>query len=127
MKNTLRLTLSLVLLMGVSSCQSQESTNITKVDNSFIKQEVVGKNVQLVDVRTPNEYNSGHIDNAVNFDLSRQKAFIQQINTLDKDKPVYLYCAVGSRSAYAAKILEREGFTKIFDYSGGYMDWVRNQ
>ncbi len=127
MKNILRLTLSLVLLMGVSSCQSQESTNITKVDNSFIKQEVVGKNVQLVDVRTPNEYNSGHIDNAVNFDLSRQKAFIQQINTLDKDKPVYLYCAVGSRSAYAAKILEREGFTKIFDYSGGYMDWVRNQ
>jgi len=125
MKNILRLTLSLVLLMGVSSCQSQESTNITKVDNSFIKQEVVGKNVQLVDVRTPNEYNSGHIDNAVNFDLSRQN--IQQINTLDKDKPVYLYCAVGSRSAYAAKILEREGFTKIFDYSGGYMDWVRNQ
>jgi len=113
--------------MGVFSCQSQESANITKVDNTFIKQEVIGKNVQLVDVRTPNEYNSGHIDNAVNFDLSRQKAFIQQINTLDKDKPVYLYCAVGSRSAYAAKILEREGFTKIFDYSGGYMDWVRNQ
>jgi len=127
MKNILRLALSLVLLMGVFSCQSQESANITKVNNTFIKQEVIGKNVQLVDVRTPNEYNSGHIDNAVNFDLSRQKAFIQQINTLDKDKPVYLYCAVGSRSAYAAKILEREGFTKIFDYSGGYMDWVRNQ
>ncbi|RPG28136.1 MAG: rhodanese-like domain-containing protein [Muricauda sp. TMED12] len=118
---------SLVLFMGVSSCQSQESATITKVDNATIKQDVIGKNVQLVDVRTPEEYNSGHIDDAVNFDLSRQKSFLEQINTLDKDKPVYLYCAVGSRSAYAAKILEREGFTKIFDYSGGYMDWVRNQ
>jgi len=118
---------SLVLVMGVSSCQSQESATITKVDNATIKQDVIGKNVQLVDVRTPEEYNSGHIDDAVNFDLSRQKSFLEQINTLDKDKPVYLYCAVGSRSAYAAKILEREGFTKIFDYSGGYMDWVRNQ
>jgi len=118
---------SLVLVMGVSSCQSQESATITKVDNATIKQDVIGKNVQLVDVRTPEEYNSGHIDDAVNFDLSRQKSFLEQINTLDKDKPVYLYCAVGSRSAYAAKILEREGFTKIFDYSGGYMDWARNQ
>jgi len=127
MKNILELTLSLVLLMGAFSCQSQESANITKVDYAAIKQDVVGKDVQLVDVRTPNEYNSGHIDNAVNFDLSRQTAFMQQINTLDKNRPVYLYCAVGARSAYAAKILEREGFTKIFDYSGGYMDWARNQ
>ena len=127
MKNILRVVLSLMLLMGVSSCQSQESTNITKVDKAFMNKEVIGKNVQLVDVRTPGEYNSGHIDDAVNFDLSKQTAFMKQINTLDKNLPVYLYCAVGSRSAYAAKIFEREGFTKIFDYSGGYMDWVRNQ
>nr|WP_297782426.1 rhodanese-like domain-containing protein [uncultured Allomuricauda sp.] len=127
MKTIFKLILGLMVLMGAYSCQSQESEVIKKVDNAFLKQEVIGKNVQLVDVRTPGEYNSGHIDDAVNFDLSRQKTFMQQIGTLDKNRPVYLYCAVGSRSAYAAKILEREGFAKIFDYSGGYMDWVRNQ
>lgn len=126
-KSVIRLTLYLLFFMNVVSCQSQQETTIHKIDKATVMAEVVGKEVQLVDVRTPGEYNSGHIDDAINFDLSRQTTFMEQINTLDKNQPVYLYCAVGSRSAYAAKILEREGFTKIFDYSGGYMDWVRNQ
>ena len=126
MQTIFRWALYLMVFTSVVSCQSQQDKTITRVDKEAIKAEVIGKDVQLVDVRTPGEYGAGHIDDAVNFDLSNRNAFMKQIETLDKDQPVYLYCLVGSRSAYAAKILRDKGFTKIYDYSGGYNDWVRN-
>jgi rhodanese-related sulfurtransferase len=126
MQTIFRWALYLIVFTSVVSCQSQQDKTITRVDKEAIKAEVIGKDVQLVDVRTPGEYRAGHIDDAVNFDLSNRNAFMKQIETLDKDQPVYLYCLVGSRSAYAAKILRDKGFTKIYDYSGGYNDWVRN-
>ena len=126
MQTIFRWALYLMVFTSVVSCQSQQDKTISRVDKDAIKAEVIGKDVQLVDVRTPGEYGAGHIDDAVNFDLSNRNAFMKQIETLDKDQPVYLYCLVGSRSAYAAKILRDKGFTKIYDYSGGYNDWVRN-
>ncbi|MBR9854744.1 MAG: rhodanese-like domain-containing protein [Algicola sp.] len=125
MQQIIKFVLSLVLL-GTLSCHSQNEKIIERVDKATIHADVIGKNVQLIDVRTPREFNDGYIDGARNFDLSQQKAFLEQINTLAKDQPVYLYCTVGGRSGYAAKILKKEGFTKIYDYSGGYNDWVRN-
>lgn len=126
MKRIVKRLLYFFVFASVLSCQSQKENPITRVDKEAIKAEVLGKEVQLVDVRTPEEYNAGHIDDAVNFDLSDRTTFMKQIGTLDKDQPVYLYCLVGSRSAYAAKILRDKGFTKIFDYSGGYNDWMKN-
>lgn len=126
MQKIQKLFLYLMLFTSVVSCQSQQEAEITMVDKEAIKAEVIGKDVQLVDVRTPGEYNAGHIDDAVNFDLSKRNTFLEQIETLDKGQPVYVYCLVGSRSAFAAKILRSKGFTKIFDYSGGYNDWIKN-
>jgi rhodanese-related sulfurtransferase len=126
MKRVIKRLLLLVVFINVFACQSQKESPIQRIDKETIKTEVIGKDVQLVDVRTPGEYNAGHIDDAVNFDLSDRTTFMKQIETLDKDQPVYLYCLVGSRSAYAAKILRSKGFTQIFDYSGGYNDWIKN-
>lgn len=126
MQRVIKRLLFLVVFINVFACQSQKENPITRIDKEAIKTEVIGKDVQLVDVRTPGEYNAGHIDDAVNFDLSDRTTFMEQIETLDKDQPVYLYCLVGSRSAYAAKILRSKGFTQIFDYSGGYNDWIKN-
>jgi Rhodanese-related sulfurtransferase len=123
MRHWFKLTLYSVIFATVVSCQSQQDATITRVDKETIKAEVIGKDVQLVDVRTPEEYNAGHIDDAINFDLSNRAAFLKQIETMDKEQPVYVYCMIGSRSAYAAKILRSKGFTKIYDYSGGYDDW----
>ena len=117
MKNTL---LGLGFLWTLS-CHPQEST-VQKIDKATVKAEVIGKDVQLVDVRTPQEYNNGHIDDAVNFDINGT-SFLKQIKTLDKEKPVYLYCKMGGRSNRAAEILKSKGFKKIFDYTGGYDDW----
>jgi len=89
-----------------------------------MKTDVVGKNVQLIDVRTMEEYEAGHIDDALNFNIIDSETFVKQIENLNKNEPVYLYCKMGGRSSRAADILKEKGFTKICDYSGGYNDWV---
>lgn len=81
------------------------------------------KNAQLVDVRTPGEYKDGHLAKAVNIDY-KNADFAENVNKLDKNKPVFVYCLAGVRSAAAAKILHDKGFTEIYDMAGGYMKWT---
>ncbi len=117
---------ALVLVLGIS-CKKQTETKITVVTKTVIKEKVVGKDVQLIDVRTQEEYASGHIDDALNFNIIDNAAFLDQIQELDKSKPVYLYCKMGGRSNRAALLLKEEGFAEIYDYSGGYNDWVTEE
>lgn len=113
----------LVLVLAFS-CKRKTPEQITIVDKAFLKEEVIGKPVQLIDVRTQEEYDSGHIDDALNFNIINNETFLEQIETLDKNEPVFLYCKMGGRSNRAAQLLKDQGFTKIYDYSGGYNDWV---
>ena len=122
MKNIVRLAVVSFVLLWTVSCESQQKPFIKKIDKATVQAEVIGKEVQLVDVRTPGEYKEGHIDDAVNFNVN-DEAFLNQIETLDKNKPVYLYCKMGGRSNRAAELLKSKGFTQIFDYTGGYTDW----
>lgn len=78
--------------------------------------------IQLVDVRTPDEYNSGHIKNAKNIDFFAT-SFTNQFEKLDKEKPVYIYCRSGARSKKASNKLSEMGFTEIYDLQGGYLNW----
>lgn len=81
--------------------------------------------IQLVDIRTPGEFNSGHIEGAVNIDWYG-KDFFDKINELDKNKPLYIYCRSGNRSASAASRLSRQGFD-VYDLGGGIIHWERNR
>ncbi len=78
------------------------------------------KKVQLIDVRTPNEYKSGHIKGARNIDFYSRE-FNVKFNKLNKEKAVYLYCRSGSRSRHSAKKLTAMGFTEIYDLKGGIL------
>ncbi|MFC4221445.1 rhodanese-like domain-containing protein [Flagellimonas marina] len=109
-------------ILWAFSCHSQQKPFIKKINKATVQLEVIGKQVQLVDVRTPMEYKQGHIDDAVNFNVN-DEGFVKQIETLDKTKPVYLYCKMGGRSNRAAELLKSKGFTQIYDYTGGYSDW----
>jgi hypothetical protein len=71
---------------------------------------------QFLDVRSPMEYNSGNIDAFSNIPLQELQ---QNIETLEKDKPVVVICESGSRSVYAARILSKVGFEKILNVRGG--------
>lgn len=80
------------------------------------------KDVQLVDVRTAEEYNEGHIKNAQNIDFLGEN-FEEGIAKLDKSKPVYVYCKSGGRSTMAGNRLADLGFTTIVNLDGGITKW----
>ena len=81
--------------------------------------------IQLIDVRTAQEYNLGFIANAVNLDIYKKQSFLKGLEKLDKEKPVYVYCQAGGRSRNAANILKEMGFTEIYDLQGGYSNYKK--
>ena len=81
--------------------------------------------IQLIDVRKPEEFSSGHIENAVNMNFY-DADFKSQLNSLDKTKEVYLYCRSGGRSGKTAKMMKEMGFEKIYDLEGGMINWEKN-
>ena len=116
--------LILVLLLVIAnSCKSQNDKTIAVIDIETMKTEVIGKDVQLVDVRTPGEYDAGHIDDAINIDIMNRETFTEKFDKFDKKKPIYIYCKLGGRSNKASKVLEELGFVTIYDFSGGYDEW----
>ncbi|TJY37379.1 rhodanese-like domain-containing protein [Pontimicrobium aquaticum] len=80
------------------------------------------EDVQLIDVRTPKEYKEGYIEGFQNIDFFSD-TFSQEIEKLDKSKPVIVYCRSGRRSSDCAKQLKEEGFVKIYDLEGGITKW----
>lgn len=77
---------------------------------------------QLVDVRTSGEIAQGYIANAKFMDFNGGK-FEEEIGTLSKDKPVFVYCAAGGRSGKACKMMQNMGFKEVYDLKGGMGSW----
>ncbi|HLQ70290.1 MAG TPA: rhodanese-like domain-containing protein [Bacillota bacterium] len=79
------------------------------------------RKAQLIDVREPQEFKKGHILGARNIPLTQMK---QRLVEMREDKPVYLYCQSGSRSARAAQLLHKKGFKDISQLKGGFKKWT---
>lgn len=77
----------------------------------------------LVDVRTPEEFVEGHIDGAVNIDLSAP-TFADDIDALDRDVPYVVYCRSGNRSAAATALMADLGFESVLEVDGGTVAWA---
>ncbi|MFT7587869.1 MAG: rhodanese-related sulfurtransferase [Limisphaerales bacterium] len=77
---------------------------------------------QLIDVRTNEEVAAGTLPGAIQINWN-SNSFSVEIESLDKDKPVYLYCRSGGRSGQASKALSKAGFTQIVDLKGGITAW----
>lgn len=76
----------------------------------------------LVDVRRPEEFAAGHLPGAVNLEVTAPN-FGQRVAALDKNKPTYVYCRSGARSATAAGQLTTAGFAQVANLLGGVLDW----
>ncbi|RKN79323.1 rhodanese-like domain-containing protein [Ulvibacterium marinum] len=110
--------------LNVSFRGAKELTDkIEILDAKTYAKAISDTKVQLVDVRSPAEYNSGHIKNAVNIDFFDSVNFERSFDKMSKERPVYLYCRSGSRSRRASHKLARMGFVKIYDLKGGYLRW----
>ena len=109
--------------------QQEKSTDPNSVAKiSLISPEALdaaNKDILLIDVRTPGEYASGHIENSINIDY-RSDDFKELIAKLDTNQEVYVYCKVGGRSARSAKAMEEMGFKKVYDLKGGIKAWERS-
>ncbi len=98
---------------------------IFHVSPTDFKNKIANGKVQLVDVRTPKEYNNERIKGAININYYEESLFKNKMTALDKSQPVYVYCRSGVRSSKSAKILKNAGF-KIYDLKGGIKAWKNN-
>ncbi len=75
-------------------------------------------NVALLDVRTPEEFSSGHIEGAVNIDFQHE-SFESEIKKLDVTKTYFVYCRSGNRSGQAISVMKSHGIKDIYELRGG--------
>lgn len=112
----------MALFGSIFGVKAQQNDAYKVLDVQTFKDATLNKKVQLIDVRTPEEYNSGHIEDAENIDFYSGK-FTTNFNKLDKEQPVYIYCRSGSRSKQTANKLLAMGFKEIYDLEGGILNY----
>jgi phage shock protein E len=124
----------LLCFLTIISCKEHKTEAQSTSEKKVISEKVVAadfkakietKDVQLIDVRTPEEYNEAHIKNAKNIDFYSEQ-FYSDMSKLDKNKPLFIYCRSGGRSGKAATQLSKAGFD-VYDLKGGFIDWQKQQ
>ena len=111
-------------LLLVYSCQIFESREINEISYAQFT-EIQDTDYILVDVRTAEEYESGHIQDAINFDFYSE-SFQNDILTLDNSSSIILYCRTQNRSTKTANYLKENGYKEITILEGGITSWVKN-
>jgi len=132
-----------LFLLTFISCKKaidNEKNDATNIEIQAVKTPLFLKNIdaktfktlvdkqtgQILDVRTPQEFASGHIAGAINIDWKNQGEFKTKIKTLAKDKTLMVYCHSGYRSGLATKYLKMQGYEKIYNLDSGIMGWKAN-
>ncbi len=118
----LSIILGLVFTIVLSSCEKEDKGDIQVITSEEMQTLLELEDVQFIDVRSEDEYKKGYIEGSQNIDFN-SPTFDEDINKLDKTKPVILYCRSGGRSADCAKKLKDAGFVKIYDLKGGITQW----
>jgi thioredoxin len=113
----------IIIAFVFASCNNQSTKNIEVINPAAFAEKIsTTQNAQILDVRTPDEFASEHIDNAVNVNWNDED-FATKAATYDKSKPVFIYCLSGGRSKKASEKLQELGFTTIYELDGGIMKW----
>lgn len=122
MKNLKTIIATAIIMLSTSCTNSQsfKSVNATEFKTTIIKTD----DAQILDVRTPSEYANGKIADAKNIDWNGN-SFDSEVATLDKTKPVFVYCLSGGRSKKAVNHLVELGFKNVIELEGGYMAWEK--
>jgi rhodanese-related sulfurtransferase len=108
-------------MYSFSSCAQETKQHQLISQQEFAK--ILTKEIQLLDVRTPQEYKQGYIEGAILINFFDSDFVTKVSSRFDKNKPLYIYCAVGGRSNKAAKKLIADGFDSIYDLKGGFIKW----
>ena len=115
--------LLLLLTLFLASCSQTATTGATvqSISPQAYQDQFGASNAGhfLIDVRTPEEFASGHIAGAINIAVD---TLDQHLSEVPKDQPVVVYCHSGNRSAQATQILQNAGYGQIYDL-GGVVQW----
>ncbi len=112
-----------LLILCILSFKSYSQSVISLPVEDF--EQRIDSTQQLLDVRRPEEYKSGHLKGALQADWLDTKTFEDRVQYLDKEKPVYVYCLAGSRSAAAAAWFAERGFKTVVNMRGGINAWKK--
>ncbi|ALJ06361.1 thioredoxin [Pseudalgibacter alginicilyticus] len=114
--------LTALFVLFVWSCKQAITGEVKVISPEEMHTFLQIDDVQFIDVRTLQEHNKEFIPKSQNIDF-RSPTFLEDIDKLDKNKPVLLYCRTGRRSAKCAQELLDAGFVKIYDLEGGISKW----
>jgi rhodanese-related sulfurtransferase len=118
MKKFIAIVASVLLLAGCSNSSTAIDQSVSEFSSKVAEAGVI-----TLDVRTPGEFNEGHIEGALLVDFESGN-FENEIAALDKTKTYAVYCRSGSRSGQAVKIMSDAGFTNLYNLNGGVIDWA---
>ena len=111
-------------LIFIFSCELSNSPEINIISESdFV--EIQDSDYTLIDVRTQDEFDLGHIDSAINLDFYSE-TFQNDILSLPKNETIVLYCRTNNRSSKTANILKAVSYTHLRALRGGITEWVKN-
>ena len=111
-------------LIFIFSCELLKSPEINIISESDFF-EIQDSDYTLIDVRTQDEFDLGHIDSAINLDFYSE-TFQNEILSLRKNEKIVLYCRTNNRSSKTATILKENGFKDILVIRGGITEWVKH-
>jgi rhodanese-related sulfurtransferase len=120
--------LGLIIFLGFLSLShsAHSDQNITalapKQASDLIKNHNGDSDFVILDIRTPGEYQSGHLQNSILIDFY-SKTFLDQINRLDRQKSYLIYCRSGNRSSKSLNLFKELHFLKIYHLSSGINGW----
>lgn len=118
----------IIIILSISlslfACQAQNSATPVNTQE-FIELEAQD-NVKVIDVRTPGEVAEAYINGADYFFNINGSEFQEQIANLDKNTTYIVYCRSGKRSSSAINYMESQGFTNLYELSGGILSWKNN-
>ncbi|MFN8438663.1 MAG: rhodanese-like domain-containing protein [Cytophagales bacterium] len=127
MNNKQSIILIAIIISGfLFSCSSSTAQN-TNLEVVEFEKAIQNSNIQLLDVRTAEEYAQGHIKGALQANWNDEEEFQNRIKALDKSAPLYVYCRSGGRSANATQWLQQNGFSKVHNLLGGITAWEEKQ
>lgn len=115
----------IVLIIGILPFYSFSQT-YRQISPEAVK-ELLQEKVQVLDVRTGEEFAEGHLPGAVLANWKDQKAFRKSVRKLSKKQPILIYCKSGNRSKSAAEWMIKKGFKEIYELEGGIMNYRKKE
>lgn len=115
----------LFVVAAVYSCNRINNEGIKVITALEMQDHIKYDNLQVVDVQPADDYNKSHLLNARN--IIYDKDFRKKLDSLDKDRPVAIYCTSGKVSPEAARILKEAGFQNIYVLEGGIKKWEKEK